>query len=231
MAKKKASKKLVIIPIIIVVCLIVLNLLLNGINTMPFKFRNDSVSFLTPDLDWGNRPGNIILKYGLPEEIGEISDINGERTFDFNFTYDEKDVTLYVTNRYLLNAVPHRYTFVIDCKTPEEAKAYFDECHNKIMEFHKDDSEFRFNGTNTETDYEFANGEPCSYFTELEDGIEKIFIIDDDANEIPLDKADNVVAVEIKENSYGSFSTVGTIYSLIYHEEESTVTLRADIVY
>ncbi len=231
MEKKKLSKKLIIIPVIIIICIIIISPLLNGINTVPFKFRDDAVSFLTPNLNWGSRPSEIILKYGFPDEIDGISDITGERSFDFNFVHDEKDVTLYVTNRYLLNAVPHRYTFVIDCKTPENASAYFDECHNKIMDFYKDDANFQFKYTNTWTDYKYSDGSICSYFSEYEDGVEKIYIIDDDLNEIPLEKAENVVAVKTKENYYSSFSTTGTTYSLSYCEGESTVTWRGEILY
>ena len=59
----------------------------------------------------------------------------------------------------------------------------------------------------------------------------KIYIIDDDLNEIPLEKAENVVAVKTKENYYSSFSTTGTTYSLSYCEGESTVTWRGEILY
>ena len=236
MEKKKFSKKVVVIPVIILACLVfvvfpILILFISGINWVPFEYRNESVSFLTPDLSWGDRPSDIIMKYGLPNEVGEVSDITGERDYDFSFTYDEKDVTLYVANRYLLNAVPHRYTFVIDCKTTENASAYFDECHTKIMNFHKDDTDFQFTGTNIETDYKYTNGAPCSYFSEYEDGVEKIYIVDDDLNEIPLEEAKNVVKTGIKENNYDACATTGTLYSLVYYEGESTVTLRANIVY
>ena len=158
MSKNKISKKFIIIPVILVVFIIpIISFIINGLNFVPLRFRNEPVSFLTPDLSWGDRPSDVIMKYGLPNEVGEVSDITGERDFDFSFTYDEKDVTLCVTNRYLLNAVPHRYYYSIEFKTPKEAKAFFDECHTKIMDFHKDDSEFHFNGTTTDTDFDYVH--------------------------------------------------------------------------
>ena len=231
MARFKSPKKVIKIIAVVAGILMVANILLSGINIVPFKYRNVPVSFLTPDLTWNSKPSDIILKYGLPENISEVSDITGERTFNFNFVYDGKDVTLSTDNRGALNSELHRYYFTIDCKTPEEANKYFDKCHKNIMDSYKNDPDFKFHGTETETDYQFTDGSPCSYASTYEDGVEKIFIMDDNGNEIPLKEADNVIEIKTKVNTYDTFDTVGVSYSLDLSGSDSCVTLRAEIMY
>ena len=198
---------------------------------VPFIYRNEPVSFLTPDLTWNSKPSDVILKYGFPEEISEKSDITGERTFDFKCVYEGKDVAFSAVNRVAINSEFHRYSFVIDCKTPEEASRYFDECHKKIMDLHENDPDFKFEGTETETDYEFKNGSPCSYSSSYKNGKEEILIIDDDGNEIPVEEADNVIQVKTKANSYDMSNTVGVNWWLSYSEGDSSVYLQAEIMY
>ena len=231
MTQFKSKKKIIKIIVIVAIVLVAANILLNGINLVPYRYRNEAVSFLTPDLTWNSKPSDIILKYGLPENISEVSDITGERTFNFNFVYDGKDVTLSTDNRGALNSELHRYYFTIDCKTPEEANKYFDKCHKNIMDSYKNDPDFKFHGTETETDYQFTDGSPCSYASTYEDGVEKIFIMDDNGNEIPLKEADNVIEIKTKVNTYDTFDTVGVSYSLDLSGSDSCVTLRAEIMY
>ncbi len=231
MTQLKSKKKLIKTIVIIAGLLIAVDILLSGINMVPFIHRSTPVSLLTPDLTWNSKPSDVILKYGLPENIGEVSDITGERDFQFNFTHNEKDISLSAENRGAINSELHRYYFTIDCKTPEEANKYFDECHKSIMDSYKDDPDFNFDGTETETDYQFTDGIPCSYVCTYEDGVEKIYIMDDEGNEIPLDEADNVIEIKTKVNNYDMFNTVGILYSLAYSESDSYVTLRAEIAY
>ncbi len=231
MAKFKSNKKIIKILIIVAVILIVASVLLNGINLVPFRYRNVPVSFLTPDLTWNSKPSDIILKYDLPEDIGEVNDITGERTFKFKLNYDEKEVSLSADNRGALNSELHRYYFTIDCKTPEEANKYFDECHKKMMDLYKNEPDFKFEGTETETDYEFKDGSPCSYSSSYKNGKEEILIIDDDGNEIPVEEADNVIQVKTKVNSYDMSNTVGVNWWLSYSEGDSSVYLQAEIMY
>lgn len=231
MVQFKSKKKIIKIIVIVAMVLVVANLLLNGINVVPFRFRNLPVSFLTSDLTWDSKPSDFILKYGLPEYIGEVSDITGERTFDFKFVYDEKDVSLSADNRGALNSEFHRYYFTIDCKSPEEASKYFDKCHEKMMKLYENEPDFEFEGTETETDYEFTDGNVVSYSSTNENGVIKTTIIDDDGNEILLEEADNIVEIKTKINEYDMSNTVGISYSLSYSEGESTVRLRADIMY
>lgn len=231
MTQFKSKKKIIKTIIVVMIVLVAANILLNGINLVPYRYRNVAVSFLTPDLTWNSKPSDIILKYGLPENISEVSDITGERTFNFNFVYDGKYVTLSTDNRGALNSELHRYYFTIDCKTPEEANKYFDKCHKNIMDSYKNDPDFKFHGTETETDYQFTDGSPCSYASTYEDGVEKIFIMDDNGNEIPLKEADNVIEIKTKVNTYDTFDTVGVSYSLDLSGSDSCVTLRAEIMY
>ena len=231
MTQFKSKKKIIKTIIVVMIVLVAVNILLNGINLVPYRYRNVAVSFLTPDLTWNSKPSDIILKYGLPENISEVSDITGERTFDFNFVYDGKDIALSTDNRGALNSELHRYYFTIDCKTPEEANKYFDKCHKNIMDSYKNDPDFKFHGTETETDYQFTDGSPCSYASTYEDGVEKIFIMDDNGNEIPLKEADNVIEIKTKVNTYDTFDTVGVSYSLDLSGSDSCVTLRAEIMY
>lgn len=54
MASLKPSKKLIKVSVIVVVCLMAFDILLSGINIVPFKFRNKPVSFITSDLTMQN---------------------------------------------------------------------------------------------------------------------------------------------------------------------------------
>lgn len=231
MARFKSPKKVIKIIAVVAGILMVANILLSGVNIVPFKYRNVPVSFLTPDLTWDSKPSDIILKYGLPEDIGEVNEIDGSREFNFNFKYDEKNVSLSADNGWALNNEFHRYSFIIDCKTPEEARKYFDECHEKIMVFYKNEPEFEFEGTETETDYEFKDGSPCSYASSYINGKEEILIMDDEGNEIPIEEADNVIQVKTKVNSYDMRNTVGVNWWLSYSDGDSSVYLHADIMY
>ncbi len=231
MTQFKSKKKFIKIIVIVAIVLVATNILLNGINLVPFRYRNVPVSFLTPDLTWNSKPSDIILKYDLPEDIGEVSDITGERTFDFKFVYDEKDISLSAYNRGALNGEIHDYYFIIDCKTPEDANKYFDECHKKMIDLYKNESDFEFEGTETETDYEFKDGSPCSYSSSYKNGKEEILIIDDDGKEIPVEEADNVIQVKTKVNSYDMSNTVGVNWWLSYSEGDSLVYLQAEIMY
>lgn len=231
MTQFKSKKKIIKIIVIVAIVLVAANILLNGINLVPFRYRNVAVSFLTPDLTWDSKPSDIILKYDLPEDIGEVSDITGERTFDFKFVYDEKDISLSAYNRGALNGEIHDYYFIIDCKTPEDANKYFDECHKKMMDLYKNEPDFKFEGTETETDYEFKDGSPCSYSSSYKNGKEEILIIDDDGNETPIEEAENVIEIKSKVNNYDMLNTVGISYSLAHLENDSCVTLHAKIMY
>lgn len=231
MTQFKSKKKIIKIIVSVTIVLVAANILLNGINLVPFRYRNVPVSFLTPDLTWNSKPSDIILKYDLPEDMGEASDITGDRTFDFKFVYDEKNVSLSADNRGALNSEIHHYYFTIDCKTPEEANKYFDECHKKIMDLYKNEPDFKFEGAETETDYEFADGNAGAYSSTNENGVIKTTIIDDDGNEIPVEGADNVIQVNTKINSYGIFNTLGVHWWLSYSEGDSSIYLQAEIMY
>ena len=231
MTQFKSKKKIIKTIVIVAIVLVAANILLNGINLVPFRYKNVPVSFLAPDLTWDSKPSDVMLKYGLPENISEVSDITGERTFNFNFVYDGKDVTLSTDNRGTLNSELHRYYFTIDCKTSEDANKYFDECHKKMMDLYKNESDFEFEGTETETDYEFKDGSPCSYSSSYKNGKEEILIIDDYGNEIPVEEADNVIQVKTKVNNYDMSNTVGVNWWLSYSEGDSSVYLQAEIMY
>ena len=231
MTQFKSKKKIIKIIVIVAIVIVAANILLNGINLVPFRYRNVPVSFLTPDLTWDSKPSDVMLKYGLPEDISEVSDITGERTIKFNFIYNGKEVSLSADNRGAINSELHRYYFTIDCKTPEEANKYFDECHKKMMDLYKNRSDFKFEGTETETDYEFKSGNAGAYSSTNENGVIKTTIIDDDGNEIPVEEADNVIQVKTKINRYDMSNTVGANWWLSYYEGDSSVSLQAAIMY
>ena len=231
MTQFKSKKKIIKIIVIVAIVLVAVNILLNGINLVPFRYRNVAVSFLTPDLTWDSKPSDFILKYGLPENIGEVSEIDGSRDFNFNFKYDNKDVTVSADNGGTINNEFHRYYFTIECGTPEEANKYFDECHKKIMDLYKNEPDFKFEGTETETDYEFTDGNAGAYSSTNENGVIKTTIIDDAGNETPIEEAENVIETKSKVNNYDMFNTVGISYSLAHSENASCVTLRAEIMY
>ncbi len=231
MARLKPKKKVIKTIVIVAVILIAIDILLSGINLVPFRYRNVPVSFLTPDLTWDSKPSDIILKYGLPEDISEVSDIDGSREFNFNFKYDEKNVSLSADNGGALNNEFHRYYFTIDCKTPEEASKYFDECHEKMMNLYENEPDFEFEGTETRIDYEFTDSNAASYSSTNENGVIKTTIIDDDGNEIPIEEVDDIVEIKTKTNEYDMCNTVGVYYWLSYSEGKSSVRLRAEIMY
>ena len=225
------SKKTIKTIVIVAIVLVVASIFVNGINLVPFRYRSVPVSFLTSDLTWNSKPSDFILKYGLPENISEVSDIDGSREFSFNFKYDDKDVAHLAYNGGAINDNFHRYHFTIDCKTPEEASKYFDECHEKMMNLYENEPDFKFEGTEIETDYEFKDGNAASYSSTNENGVIKTTIIDDDGNEIPIEEADDIVEVKTKVNRYDMSNTVGVSLQLSYSEGESTVHLHAVIQY
>ena len=63
MTQFKSKKKIIKIIVIVAIVLVAANILLNGINLVPLRYRNVAVSFLTPDLTWNSKPSDIILKY------------------------------------------------------------------------------------------------------------------------------------------------------------------------
>ena len=231
MTQFKSKKKIIKTIVIVAIVLVAANILLNGINLVPLRYRNVPVSFITPNLTWDSKPSDFILKYGLPENIGEVNEIDGSRDFNFNFKYDNKDVTVSADNGRTINNEFHRYYFTIECGTPEEANKYFDECHKKMMDLYKNEPDFKFEGTETETDYEFTDGNAGAYSFTNENGVIKTTIIDDDGNEIPIEEADNVMQIKTKTNEYDMFNTVGVNYWLSYSEGDSSVYLQAEIMY
>ncbi len=230
MARLK-SKKVIKIIIIVAIAFMVASIFVNGINLVPFIYRNEPVSFITPDITWNSKPSDVILKYGYPLSISEVNDITGERTFDFSFVYEGKDVAFSADNRGTVNSQLHRYSFIIDCKTPEDANKFFNEAHKSIMDLHKDDPDFKFDGTLTETDYEFTDSNAASYSSTNENGVIKTTIIDDDGNEIPIEEVDDIVEIKTKVNRYDMSNTVGVSLQLSYSEGESCVYLHSDIMY
>ena len=89
MKKRKISKKFIKIAVIVLVCICLFDVVLSGVISVPKEYRNISVSFLTPDLDWCSRPSDVILKYGLPEDVRMLNSATGENDFTYNFTYGE----------------------------------------------------------------------------------------------------------------------------------------------
>lgn len=140
----KISKKFIKIVVIVIIGLSVLNIAISGINIVPFEFRNVPVSFLTPDLDWCSRPSDVILRYGLPEDVRMLDSATGENDFTYNFTYGDKQVEVFASNRYLPNSCFFNYCFYVDCKTPEEAEKFFNESHKKMLELYGDEEMFTF---------------------------------------------------------------------------------------
>ena len=225
------SKKTIKTIVIVAIVLVVASIFVNVINLVPFIYRKEPVSFMTPDITWNSKPSDVILKYGYPLSISEVNDITGERTFDFSFVYEGKDVAFSADNRGAVNSQLHSYNFKIDCKTPEDANKFFDEAHKSIMDLHKDDPDFKFEGTVTETDYGFENGNAASYSSTNENGVIKTTIIDDEGNETPIEEADDIVEIKTKVNSYDMFNTVGVSLQLSYSEGDSSVYLQAEIMY
>ena len=99
------------------------------------------------------------------------------------------------------------------------------------MDLYKNEPDFKFEGTETETDYEFTDGNAGAYSSTNENGVIKTTIIDDDGNEIPIEEADNVMQIKTKTNEYDMFNTVGVNYWLSYYEGDSSVYLQAEIMY
>lgn len=147
------------------------------------------------------------------------------------FVYNENDISLSVCNRGAINSEIHNYWFIIDCKSPEEASNYFDECHKKMMDLYKSEEGFVFKGTENETDYKFENGNAASYSVVNENGKQKTNIINDDGSETPIEESDTLSQVKTKINSYDMSNTVGAIWELSYTEGESSVCLWAEIMY
>ena len=144
MKKIKISKKFIKIAVIVLVCICLFDVVLSGVISVPKEYRNISVSFLTPDLDWCSKPSEVILKYGLPEDVSVLDSATGENDFTYNFTYGDKQVEVFASNRYLPNSCFFNYCFYVDCKTPEEAEKFFNESHKKMLELYGDEEMFTF---------------------------------------------------------------------------------------
>lgn len=144
MKKIKILKKFIKIAVIVLVCICLFDVVLSGVISVPKEYRNISVSFLTPDLDWCSRPSDVILKYGLPEDVRMLDSATGENDFTYNFTYGDKQVEVFASNRYLPNSCFFNYCFYVDCKTPEEAEKFFNESHKKMLELYGDEEMFTF---------------------------------------------------------------------------------------
>ena len=144
MKKIKILKKFIKIAVIVLVCICLFDVVLSGVISVPKEYRNISVSFLTPDLDWCSRPSVVILKYGLPEDVRMLNSATGENDFTYNFTYGDKQVEVFASNRYLPNRCFFNYCFYVDCKTPEEAEKFFNESHKKMLELYGDEEMFTF---------------------------------------------------------------------------------------
>ena len=144
MKKIKISKKFIKIAVIVLVCICLFDVVLSGVVSVPKEYRNIPVSFLTPDLDWCSRPSDVILKYGLPEDVRMLDSATGENDFTYNFTYGDKQVEVFASNRYLPNSCFFNYCFYVDCKTPEEAEKFFNESHKKMLELYGDEEMFTF---------------------------------------------------------------------------------------
>ena len=144
MKKIKILKKFIKIAVIVLVCICLFDVVLSGVISVPKEYRNISVSFLTPDLDWCSRPSDVILKYGLPEDVRMLNSATGENDFTYNFTYGDKQVEVFASNRYLPNSCFFNYCFYVDCKTPEEAEKFFNESHKKMLELYGDEEMFTF---------------------------------------------------------------------------------------
>ena len=140
----KVSKKFIKIVAIVFVFFMILNVALSGINTVPKEYRNIPVSFLTPDLDWCSRPSDVILRYGLPQEISGMNSETGSINYQFEFDYEGKKIEFIAFTRYFPNGRLYNCNFYIDCKTPEEAEKFFNESHKKMLELYGDEEMFTF---------------------------------------------------------------------------------------
>jgi len=145
MKKIKISKNFIKIAVIVFLCVWLLDVVLSGAIFIPKEYRNIPVSFLTSDLNWCSNAVDVIFKYGLPKDVSVLDSATGENDFTYNFTYDEKQVELFASNRYLPNGCFFNYCFYVDCKTPEEAEKFFYESHEKMLELYGDEEIFTFN--------------------------------------------------------------------------------------
>ena len=230
----KSSKKFIKIVAMVFVCFMILNVALSGINTVPKEYRNIPVSFLTPDLDWCSRPSDVILKYGLPQEISGMNSETGSINYRFEFDYEDEKIEFIAFTRYFPNGRLNSYNFYIDCKTPEEAERFFEECHNNMMELYRGEQNFKFRGTGEFEDYIDKDGEPCSYTISSNDnGEEQIYIIDDATfDEIPLEEAENIEIREGRINDYIIWSgAIGVNFEMRYTKNDPVVFISSHFQY
>lgn len=234
MKKIKISKKFIKIVAIVFVFFMILNVALSGINTVPKEYRNIPVSFLTPDLDWCSKPSEVILKYGLPQEISGMNSETGSINYQFEFDYEGKKIEFIAFTRYFPNGRLYNCNFYIDCKTSEEAESFFEACHNNMMELYKDEQNFKFRGTSEYTEYIDKDGEPCNYTVSSDDnGEEQIYIIDDITfDEIPLEEAENVETKEVCRNDYVIwYGATGIVFEMSYTVDDSVVFIKSHCQY
>ncbi len=234
MKKIKISKKFIKIAVIVLVCICLFDVVLSGVVSVPKEYRNISVSFLTPDLDWCSRPSDVILRYGLPQKISGMNSETGSINYRFEFDYEGKKIEFIAFTRYFPNGRLSNYNYYIDCKTPEDAKSFFEDCHNSMMELYKDEQNFKFCGTSEFEEYIDKDGEPCSYTVSSNDnGEEQIYIIDDATfDEIPLEEAENIEIREGCINDYIIWSgAIGVEFEMRYTKNDPVVFIKSHFHY
>ncbi|MBR2875704.1 MAG: hypothetical protein IKC01_01050, partial [Clostridia bacterium] len=206
---------------------------LSGINTVPFEYRSKKVLFLAPEITWNSKPCDVALLYGFPENVSPVSEITGERKFEYNMVYDGKPVKIFADNGGAVNSEFHSYTFVVDCKTAEEAQKFFEDSHTKMQEFYKKEENFEFEGRTENSEYYYSDGTPCSYTGTYEDGKEAIFIMDEDTGRlIPLEEAKGIIIEKEVIYEYVTWSgAVGFSHKIRLEDNESSVYIYVDFQY
>lgn len=154
---KKAVKIVSVITIVLFILVNIPNVAICFIYSMPDDAKEDSVSFLTPELTWNSTIADVRNCFGEPTESvskkGDVFDIVFGRikTDTFSTVFENHPVEVRITRRGFSPFTLFRrkrvfeYTFNIKCNDVQDEKAVFDRLCGQLIESRASDNRFHYN--------------------------------------------------------------------------------------
>lgn len=150
---KKAVKIISVITIVLFILVNIPNVAICFIYSMPDDAKEDSVSFLTPELTWNSTIADVRNCFGEPtESVSNFDIVFGRiKTDTFSTVLENHTVEVKATRRCFSPFTLFRrkrvfeYTFNIKCNDVQDEKAVFDRLCEKLIESRASDDRFHYN--------------------------------------------------------------------------------------
>ena len=154
---KRAVKIILIVILVLLILGNIPNVAICFIYSMPDDAKEDSVSFLTPELTWNSTIADVRNCFGEPTESvskkGDVFDIVFGRikTDTFSTVFENHPVEVRITRRGFSPFTLFRrkrvfeYTFNIKCNDVQDEKAVFDRLCGQLIESRASDDRFHYN--------------------------------------------------------------------------------------